>query len=56
MIMATKSATERARAARWMAMATKRARVRAARGMTTATRVEGNEKGHGTGNIEGDGN
>jgi hypothetical protein len=58
MITATKRARERARAARWMAMATKRARA-------TATRVVGNKKGNvegsdkkgdGDGNKEGDGN
>jgi hypothetical protein len=44
----------RARAARWMAMATKRARAMAARGMATMTRVLGNKKGNGI--EEGDGN
>jgi hypothetical protein len=44
MIMATKRARERARAARLVATAIKRARVRVARGMATATRVAGDKK------------
>jgi hypothetical protein len=52
MIMVTKRAMERVRAARWMVMATKRARA-------TVTRVVDNKKGDGKGNDEkgdGDGN
>jgi hypothetical protein len=57
MITETKRARERVRAARWMAMATKRARAMAARGMAMATsRVAGDKKGDGDGNEEGDGN
>jgi hypothetical protein len=37
----------RARATRWMATETNRARVTAARGMAMATRVAGNKKGNG---------
>jgi hypothetical protein len=47
MITATKRARERARAATWMAMPTKRERV---------TRVVGGKKGDGDGDKEGDGN
>jgi hypothetical protein len=39
----------RARAARWMAMATKRARVMAAREMAMGTRVAGNKREGGDG-------
>ncbi len=53
--MVTKRARKRARAARWMATATKRARVRAGRGMAMATRVAGDKKSKGTGDEEGDG-
>jgi hypothetical protein len=38
-----------------MATVTKRARARAGRGMVTATRVAGDEKGKGAGNKEGNG-
>ncbi len=52
MIMATKRARARARAARWMAMPTKREIARSARGMAgkglvMATLVAGNKKGNG---------
>ncbi len=56
MITAMKRARERARAATWIAMPTKRERGRAARGMVTATRVAGDKKGDGNGNKEGNGN
>ncbi len=56
MIMATKRARVRARVARWMVMATKRAREMVARGMAMATGVAGNKKGDGNGNKEGDDN
>jgi hypothetical protein len=49
MITAMKRARERGRAARWMATATRRARV-------TATRVASNKKGDVTGDEKGDGN
>jgi hypothetical protein len=45
----------RASTARWMAMATKRARATAAKGMAMVTRMAGDEKGDGDGNEEGDG-
>ncbi len=48
--MAIKRAMASVRAAKWMAMATKRARVMAARGMATATsRVAGDEREGGDG-------
>jgi hypothetical protein len=56
MITTMKRAGERARAARWMATPTKRARARVVREMVTATRVAGKKKGNGDGNKEGNGN
>ncbi len=56
MITATKRARERARAATWMAMPTKREKARAARGMVTVTRVAGDKKSDGNGDKEGNGN
>jgi hypothetical protein len=53
MITAMKRARERAMAATWMAMPTKRKRARAARGMATATRLASNKKVDGDGNKEG---
>jgi hypothetical protein len=54
--MAMKRMRERARAARWMATAMKRARARAGRDLAMATRVAGDKKGNGDGDKDGNGN